>query len=180
MARGRARRVLLVVNPTDRELEEAVAAIDPELIQLHGTETPERVAAIRARVGRPIMKAFGIATDADLDGIAPYLGVVDRTLLDAKQPSGAGRPGGNGVAFDWRLLHAFSTPSHLDPGPDIVLSGGLTPENVAVAVAVTGLRAVDVSSGVETSPGEKDVGLILRFVEAARAAFAAAETRRVA
>lgn len=181
MARGRAERVLLVVNPDDRDLDEALAAIEPDVVQLHGTETPERAAAIRARAGRPVMKAIGIERATDLAGIDRYRGAADRILLDAKPPRGAERPGGNGAAFDWRLLDSLAGRAALDPGLDIVLSGGLTPDNVADAVATTGLRAVDVSSGVETRPGEKDPARITAFIRAARAAFASAEqSRRVA
>lgn len=173
-ARGRASRVLLVVDPTDAELAEALDAIDPDLIQLHGHETPERVAAIRTRTGRSVMKALGIADAADLGQVAAYLAVADRVLLDAKPPRGAILPGGNGVAFDWSLLAA------LDPAGPIMLSGGLDTGNVGRAIVATGIRAVDVSSGVETAPGIKDPAKIGSFVAAARAAFAADQTRRVA
>lgn len=173
-ARGRAVRVLLVVDPTDVEFAEALDAIDPDLIQLHGHETPERVAAIRTRTGRPVMKALGIADAADLGRVPAYLVVADRVLLDAKPPRDALLPGGNGVAFDWSLLAA------LDPAGPIMLSGGLDTGNVGRAIVATGLRAVDVSSGVETAPGVKDPAKIASFVAAARAAFAADQTRRVA
>ncbi len=165
-ARGRAARVLLVVDATDAELDGAVAAIRPELIQLHGSETPERAAAIRSRTGRPVIKAVGVATRADLARVAIYRGVADRVLLDARPAPGAVLPGGNGVPFDWSLL------AELDGGPDIMLSGGLDPENVAAAIAATGVGAVDVSSGVERAPGQKDPDRIAAFVTAARAAFA--------
>lgn len=173
-ARGRASRVLLVVDPTDAELAEAIDAIDPDLIQLHGHETPERVAAIRTRTDRPVMKALGIADAADLGHLAAYLAVADRVLLDAKPPRGAILPGGNGIAFDWSLLAA------LDPAAPIMLSGGLDTGNVGRAIAATGIRAVDVSSGVENMPGIKDPAKIASFVVAARAGFAADQTRRVA
>ncbi|WP_375458159.1 phosphoribosylanthranilate isomerase [uncultured Enterovirga sp.] len=178
MAKGRAERVLLVVDPDDRDLDEALLAIEPDVVQLHGVETPERAAAIRARYGLPVMKAIGIESAADLAGMALYRGAADRILLDAKPPRGSDRPGGNGAAFDWHLLDGFAARAALDPGLDIVLSGGLTPDNVAEAVATTGLRAVDVSSGVETRPGEKDPSRITAFIRAARAAFASAEQRR--
>ena len=164
-ARGRASRVALLVDPDDAALDEAVDALDPDLLQLHGHETPERVASIRARFGRPVMKAVGIAEAADLAAIEPYATVADRVLLDAKPPRDAGAlPGGNGLAFDWRLL------ASLDLDDRFMLSGGLTPETVATAVALTGVRAVDVSSGVETKPGEKDPARIAAFVRAARSA----------
>lgn len=173
-ARGRAERVLLMVDPTDAELDEAVDAIDPDIIQLHGHETTGRVAALRTRTGRPVMKAVGIADATDLSQVAAYLAVADRVLLDAKPPRDAILPGGNGVAFDWSLLQA------LDPAGPIMLSGGLDAENVGRAIVATGIRAVDVSSGVENAPGVKDPAKIAAFVAAARAAFAADQTRRVA
>jgi phosphoribosylanthranilate isomerase len=173
-ARGRAARVLLLVSPTDEELDASVSAIAPDLVQLHGTETPDRVAAIRVRTGRPIVKAIGIADAADLGGIDAYARVADRILLDAKPPRGATLPGGNGATFDWSLLDG------LDRRLEVMLSGGLDPANVAEAIGRTGIRAVDVSSGVETRPGEKDPDRIKRFVEAARAAFASAHQDRIA
>jgi phosphoribosylanthranilate isomerase len=171
-ARGRALRAVLVVDPQDAALAETVEAIDPDLIQLHGAETPERVAAIRARFGRPVMKAIGIAEAADLGEVTRHAGA-DRLLLDAKPPrSPDALPGGNGVAFDWRLL------AGLDPTLSFMLSGGLTPENVAAAIELTGARAVDVSSGVESRPGLKDPAKIEAFVRAARAAFAATQEQQ--
>jgi phosphoribosylanthranilate isomerase len=173
-AKGRALRAVLVVDPDDDSLAEAVAALDPDLVQLHGHETPERVAAIRARFGRPVMKAVGIAEEADLAELARHAGA-DRLLLDAKPPrDGGALPGGNGIPFDWRLL------AGLDPALSFMLSGGLTPENVAAAIALTGARAVDVSSGVESRPGLKDPAKIEAFVKAARAAWAASQTRQTA
>jgi phosphoribosylanthranilate isomerase len=173
-AKGRALRAVLVVDPDDDALAQAVAALDPDLVQLHGHETPERVAAIRARFGRPVMKAVGIAEEADLAEIARHAGA-DRLLLDAKPPRhGDALPGGNGIPFDWRLL------AGLDPALSFMLSGGLTPENVAAAIALTGARAVDVSSGVESRPGLKDPAKIEAFVKAARAAWAASQNRQTA
>lgn len=171
-ARGRAIRVLLVVDPADRDLDAAVAALEPDLIQLHGTETAERAAAIRARTGCGIVKALGVGSAQDLAAIPCYRGAVDRILLDAKPPKGAVLPGGNGATFDWSLLVG------LDPGLPLMLSGGLDPANVAHAMAVTGLASVDVSSGVERRPGEKDPALIAAFVTAARAAAAFLERNR--
>lgn len=190
-AAGRAQRVLLLVDPTDAELDEAVGAIEPDMLQLHGAESPARVATIRARTGRPVMKAIAIGTATDLNGLDAYRGAADRILLDAKPPKGSALPGGNGVAFDWTLLAGLARPSlctslgmgapNFDPDRDIMLSGGLTPENVADAIQVSRLRAVDVSSGVERAPGVKDNGKIAALVEAARAAFAASDcNRRVA
>jgi phosphoribosylanthranilate isomerase len=161
-AKGRAGRVVLLVDPDDAALAAAIEAIAPDLIQLHGRESPERVAEIRAATGLPVMKALGIAGAADLAAIPAYAAVADRLLLDAKAPPGAALPGGNGVSFDWSLLAGADLPAGL------MLSGGLGPENVAEALARTGLRAVDVSSGVESAPGIKDPARIAAFVTAAR------------
>lgn len=169
-ARGRALRAVLVVDADDAELDAIVAALAPDLIQLHGEETPERVAAIRRRTGLPVMKALGIAEAADLAQIARYADAADRFLLDARPPKDAGAlPGGNGRAFDWTLL------TGLENRTAFMLSGGLSPENVSEAIAATGAGAVDVSSGVETRPGQKDPERIEAFVRAARAAFGAPE-----
>ncbi|MBL8590282.1 MAG: phosphoribosylanthranilate isomerase [Methylobacteriaceae bacterium] len=163
-AAGRALRVALTVDADDRALADIVAALDPDLMQLHGGETPARCAAIGARFGRPVMKALGVATAADLSAVPAYAAVCERLLFDAKPPPGAALPGGNGLPFDWRLLAGF------DPGRPWLLSGGLTPENVGEAIRLTGAPGVDVSSGVETAPGVKDAGLIAGFVRAARGA----------
>jgi phosphoribosylanthranilate isomerase len=146
-----------------------MAAIEPDWIQLHGRESPERVAAIRAR-GRPVLKAVGIAGSEDLAHAQTYRAVADALLLDAKSPPG-GLPGGNGLAFDWRLL------AGLDPAMKFMLSGGLDAGSVGEAIALTGARAVDVSSGVEARPGVKDPERIRAFVRAARAALSANQTR---
>jgi phosphoribosylanthranilate isomerase len=165
-AKGRALRVALLVDPDDAELAATVMALDPDILQLHGSGTPERVAEIRARFGRPVMKAVGIADAGDLATVSAY-GGVERILLDAKPPKTAGAlPGGNGLAFDWSLL------AGVDPGVSFMLSGGLDPDNVAQAIELTGARAVDVSSGVERRPGDKDPARIEAFVRAARMAFA--------
>ncbi|WP_019903477.1 phosphoribosylanthranilate isomerase [Methylobacterium sp. 77] len=160
-AKGRAERVILLVDPDDALVDAALEAVDPDWIQLHGRETPERVAMIRSRSGRPVMKAIGIASHADLAAIVAH-GAADRILLDAKPPPSAALPGGNGHAFDWGLLSGMDLPL------GTMLSGGLTPENVAEALTRTGLRAVDVSSGVETRPGEKSAERIAAFVSAVR------------
>ena len=156
-------KVALVVNATDAELAEIVEAVPLDMLQLHGAETPARVAEIRARFGLPVMKAIGVAEAADLAQIPSYEAVADQILLDAKAPKGAMLPGGNGLAFDWRLVkdHKFSKPW--------MLAGGLTPENVAEAVRLTGALQVDVSSGVESSAGVKDAALIRAFLRARRA-----------
>ncbi|GBD47657.1 phosphoribosylanthranilate isomerase [Methylopila sp. Yamaguchi] len=161
-AHGRAGIALLTVDADDAALAALVEAVDPAVLQLHGHETPERAAAVKARFGREVWKAVPVATAEDLALASAYAGVVDRVLFDAKPPKGADLPGGNGVAFDWDLLAA------LDPSLRFVLSGGLTPENVAKAVARTRAPAVDVSSGVESAPGVKDPERIRAFVRAVR------------
>jgi phosphoribosylanthranilate isomerase len=174
-ARGRARRVVLLVDPEDSTIAAVVAALDPDLLQLHGHETPERVAAVRERFGRPVLKAVGVGAPADLDAAARYAAVADHLLLDAKPPvTPEALPGGNGLAFDWRLLAAPVTWNVLDPARPFMLSGGLNPDNVSTAIRLTRAGAVDVSSGVEVRPGLKDPARIEAFVEAARIAFAAA------
>jgi phosphoribosylanthranilate isomerase len=166
-AKGKAVRVALTVDADDEELANILEALDPDLLQLHGEETPERVAEVRSRFGRAVMKAVGIAEKADLGRLAAYAEIADRILLDAKPPKTAeALPGGNGLSFDWRLV------AGLDPKLSFMLSGGLAPENVAAAIGLTGARALDVSSGVERAPGEKDPERIEAFVRAARAAWA--------
>ncbi|SNS97891.1 phosphoribosylanthranilate isomerase [Antarctobacter heliothermus] len=157
-------KVGLVVNPSDALLDEITAQVPLDMIQLHGSEPPERVAEVRARYGLPVMKAVGVADAADLDKLDIYQRVADQILVDAKPPKGADLPGGNGLAFDWRLIagRRWSRPW--------MLAGGLTPQNVARAVAMTGVTQVDVSSGVESAPGIKDAALIRGFVSAARVA----------
>jgi phosphoribosylanthranilate isomerase len=161
-ARGRAKVVALMVDPDDALIDTVVAAAAPDLLQLHGDETPERVAAIRARWGRPVMKALAVATAEDARAAARYQAVADLILFDARAPADSTRPGGNGAPFDWRVLLGVSD------GLPFVLSGGLTPDNVAEAIRLTGAAIVDVSSGVESSPGEKDPELIRRFLDAAK------------
>jgi phosphoribosylanthranilate isomerase len=167
-ARGRLQTVALTVDADDALLAEVVEALAPDLLQLHGKETPERVAAVRARFGRPVVKALAVAEAADLSPILVYAAVADKILFDARAPKGATRPGGLGQPFDWRLLQ------NLDPGLAFMLSGGLDAGNVAEALRITRAPAVDVSSGVERTPGEKDPEKIVAFVRAARAAVAAA------
>ena len=166
-ARGRAKAVAVTVNADDETLEQIVEAVDPDMLQLHGKESPERLAEIRLRFDRPVMKAFAIREAADLDAIAPYKGIADRFLFDAKPPAGSELPGGNAVSFDWTLL------ARLDDDVDYMLSGGLDADNIAIALLQTGAKAVDLSSGVESAPGVKDVGLIRDFFKAVGAAKAA-------
>lgn len=163
-AAGRAKKVALTVDATDAELADAVAALAPDLLQFHGRETPERLAAVKARFGLPVIKAFPVETEADLAAIRPYAGIADMLLLDARAPKEATRPGGLGRSFDWTLLTGFRPPQPW------LLSGGLTPQNVATALAVTGAPGVDVSSGVEAAPGRKDPALIESFIRHARGA----------
>lgn len=158
---GTGTRVVgLFVDPSDELLADVTGQVPLDLIQLHGSETPERVAAIRARFNLPVMKALKVGDTADLDSAMAYEPVVDMLLFDAKPPRGAILPGGNGVAFDWSLLtgRVWSKPW--------MLSGGLDPANVAEAIRATGARSVDVSSGVEEAPGRKSPDLIRAFLEA--------------
>jgi phosphoribosylanthranilate isomerase len=167
-AKGRAVRVLLLVDASEDEIEQAVEAMDPDILQLHGSEDPNRVSTIRTRFGRPVMKAVGISQEADLSAVSAHRAASDHLLLDAKPPSDmAALPGGNGIAFDWRILAA------LDPATAFMLSGGLDPANVTQAISLSRPMGVDVSSGVEASPGVKDPAKIAEFIEAARAAFVA-------
>lgn len=162
-ARGRIESCVVLVNP-DNSCVAEVAALGPDWIQLHGPETPHRVEAIRAEAGVEIMKALPIGSAEDLTNIAAFDAVADRILLDAKPPKGADRPGGLGESFDWSLLEA------LDPSLPFMLSGGLTPDNVAEAIKTVRPFGVDVSSGVETAPGVKSKKLIEAFIRNARAA----------
>lgn len=162
-ARGRATAVAVTVDADDASLERIVAGMQPDMLQLHGSETPERVAEVKARYGLPVMKALAVSTAADLARIAPYVGVADRFLFDARPPTGSELPGGNGVPFDWTILR------DLPAGIDYLLSGGLDAENAGEAVRLAGPPGLDVSSGVESAPGVKDLGLIAGFFEAVRA-----------
>ncbi len=162
--KGRARKVALSVDASDAELERAVEALRPDMLQLHGKETPERVVAVRSRFRLPVMKALPIESRADLAPIHLYAKVVDRLLFDARAPREATRPGGLGKTFDWRLLEG------VEPGVPFMLSGGLDAGNLAEALRITRAPSVDVSSGVERAPGEKDLDKIAAFVRAARAA----------
>ncbi|WP_306131863.1 phosphoribosylanthranilate isomerase [Roseivivax marinus] len=157
-------KVGLMVDPEDTLLDDILAQVPLDMIQLHGRETPERVAEVRARTGLPVMKAVGVAGPEDVARIGSYARVADRVLVDAKAPKDAALPGGNGLAFDWRLVAGarIAVPW--------MLAGGLTPDNVAEAVAMTGAAQVDVSSGVESAPGLKDPDRIRAFVTAAQTA----------
>ncbi|WP_170561102.1 phosphoribosylanthranilate isomerase [Ruegeria atlantica] len=155
-------KVALTVNATDEELDHIVESVPLDMLQLHGKETPQRVSEVRDRFGLPVMKAIGIAEAEDLSSIDLYSEVADQLLIDAKPPRTSELPGGNGLAFDWRLLAGrkyWRKPW--------MLAGGLTPDNVAEAIRMTGAKQVDVSSGVESSPGIKDSIKISEFVSAA-------------
>ena len=170
LARGRARITALVVDATDVLLADIVAHAKPDLLQLHGSESAERVAEIARRFGRPVMKAIAVAEAVDLAALPAYEAVADRILFDARPPKDANRPGGHGRAFDWQLIAGVARKK------PVMLSGGLTPENVADAIAVARPDAVDVSSGVERAPGDKDAARIASFVKNARKAAANAPT----
>jgi phosphoribosylanthranilate isomerase len=165
-ARGRARIAALSVDADDEALARIVEALAPDVLQLHGRETPARVKEIGRRFACATMKAVGVAAPGDLAAAARFDDVADFLLIDAKPPKDAALPGGNGLPFDWRLARGFS------PRTPWLLSGGLDPGNVAEAIALTGARGVDVSTGVESAPGVKDEGKIAAFVAAAREAFA--------
>ena len=153
-------KVALTVDAQDAVLDEILDRVPIDMLQLHGSESPDRVREIKARFGLPVMKAIGIADAPDLEAIETYSGVADQLLIDARPPRGAALPGGNGLSFDWRLIagRRWSVPW--------MLAGGLTPENVAEAISLTGAAQVDVSSGVETAPGVKDTARITDFLRA--------------
>ncbi len=156
-------KVALVVDADNAFLDALLAQCPFDMLQLHGHETPARVSEVRARYGLPVMKAVGIANAGDLAAAFEFSLVADQILIDAKPPKDATLPGGNGLAFDWRLV---AQRRWLKPW---MLAGGLNPSNVAEAIALTNARQVDVSSGVESAPGVKDAGLIVDFVQAATA-----------
>jgi phosphoribosylanthranilate isomerase len=162
--RGRALKVALCVDADDTFLSLVVDALGPDILQLHGSESPLRVAAIKARFGLPVIKAIAVESKGDLAAIARYAAVADRLLFDALPPREATRPGGLGKTFDWHLLESIA------PGVPYMLSGGLDAGNVGEALRITRAPGVDVSSGVERAPGEKDPDKIRAFVRAARAA----------
>jgi len=168
--RGRVRIVALLANPTDAMLAEAVAAAQPDFIQLHGSESAARVAELRSRSGKPVIKAMGVSDKTDFGGLSGYETAADMLLFDAK-PSPGATPGGRGRAFDWQLLR---TRTIAKPW---LLAGGLDAENVGRAILISGASGVDVSSGVECAPGVKDHDAIRAFIAAARAPEFAVEER---
>ncbi|GGE21576.1 N-(5'-phosphoribosyl)anthranilate isomerase [Aureimonas endophytica] len=156
--------VVVLVDPDDALVEAVANRVRPDILQLHGKESPERVAAVKALSGLPVMKALSVGAAADLLAVPRYAGAADRILLDAKQPKGSDLPGGNGVAFDWDLL------AGLDPAQPYILSGGLNPGNVAAVLARLEPAGIDLSSGVESAPGVKDLRLIHALFDAIGAA----------
>ncbi len=163
-ARDRAEIVAVTVDADDVALEAVARALAPDYIQLHGAETPARAQAARRFARKGVIKALSVARSADLEAAAAYATIADLFLFDAKAPAGANRPGGNGAAFDWAILagRTFARPW--------LLSGGLHAGNVAAAIAASGARAVDVSSGVERAPGVKDRSRVAEFLSAAQRA----------
>lgn len=155
-------KVALTVDASDEDLAAILAEVPIDMLQLHGRETTGRVADVKARFGLPVMKAVGVAGPDDLRSLDLYGQVADQILVDAKPPKDAALPGGNGLAFDWRLI------AHRRWPVPWMLAGGLTPANVAEAIRLTGARQVDVSSGIESAPGVKDAGLMRAFADAAR------------
>lgn len=169
-AAGKAKAVAVTVDADDDFLDAIVAAMAPDMLQLHGKETPGRVAELKARHGLPVMKAFSLQTSADLDAVHAYRGIADRFLFDAKPPAGSELPGGNGVAFDWAIL------AGLDRKVDYLLSGGLNAANIGEALRLANPPGIDISSGVESAPGVKETALIEAFFRA----IIVAETGRAA
>ncbi len=159
LAKGRAKTVAIVVNPDEALITAILNDLGPDYIQLHGQETPQFCAQLRAR-GVGVIKVFGISTEHDLEPIAAYEDSVDMLLFDAKAPKNATRPGGLGEPFDWNVLKKFESKVPW------MLSGGLNPTNVRQACVATGAKMVDVSSGVESAPGLKDDALIRAFMAA--------------
>ncbi|MEM9104063.1 MAG: phosphoribosylanthranilate isomerase [Pseudomonadota bacterium] len=160
--RDRAKTVAVTVNADNASLDDIVARVSPDMLQLHGKESPQRVEEIKKRYGLPVIKAIPLREQGDLALMEPYRGIVDQFLFEAKPPADSELPGGNGIPFDWHIL------SSLDGSVNYMLSGGLDAENVGAALLQTGARALDLSSGVESAPGVKDIGLIDRFFDAVR------------
>jgi phosphoribosylanthranilate isomerase len=161
-ARGKLGTVAVMVDPDDALIDSVSEKVRPDLLQLHCSETPQRVAEIKARTSLPLMKAIGVAIPSDVSAAFRYTKIADHILFDAKPDAGTLLPGGNAQAFDWTMLNGVTIP--------FALSGGLTPTNVADAVRMTGAVLVDVSSGVERAAGKKDVALIRQFIQAAKQA----------
>jgi phosphoribosylanthranilate isomerase len=160
--RERLKLAALVVDDSDAQLAAIADRVKPDFFQLHGKETPERVAQIRSRYGIPVIKAMAVSEPGDLAKVSAYDDVAEMLLFDAVPAANASRPGGHGAAFDWQIVkdRTFARPWFL--------AGGLTPENVGRAMAVSGAQLVDVSSGVESAPGIKSPSRIAEFVAAAK------------
>jgi phosphoribosylanthranilate isomerase len=169
IAKGKIGRVAVLVDPDDALIDAVVARVRPDLLQLHGGETPDRVAAIKSRAGLPVMKAIAVTEACDVADADKYAASADFILFDAKASPDALLPGGNGVPFNWDALKGIKPP--------FALSGGLTPDTVGAAISATGAALVDVSSGVERAPGEKDAELVRRFIQAAKSAAAQARAK---
>lgn len=169
-AAGKAKAVAVTVDASDDILDAIIAGMRPDMLQLHGSESAERVATVKNRYGLPVMKALSIREATDLDAIRSFRGIADRFLLDAKPPIGSELPGGNGIPFDWHIL------AGLDRDVDYMLSGGLNARNIGEALRLVNPPGIDISTGVESAPGVKDTGLIGDFFRAVRAA----ETSRAA
>jgi len=163
-ARGKVETVAVLVDPDDALIDLVATTVRPDLLQLHGREAPQRAAAVKARSGLPIIKAISVASADDAAKAAAYRGIADVILFDAKADPAALLPGGNGVAFDWQVLAGAGIER------PFALSGGLTPQNVGEALGATQAAIVDVSSGVERAPGEKDAALVREFISAAKSA----------
>jgi phosphoribosylanthranilate isomerase len=164
LSEGRAKVVAVTVDATEDALDAIIEAVSPDMLQLHGSETPDRVAEVKSRYRLPAMKALSIRETADFQELARYRGVADRFLFDAKPPAGSDLPGGNGLTFDWRLLEP------LDPSLDYMLSGGINAGNIGEALAYAHPSGIDISSGVESAPGVKEPALIDAFFRAVRSA----------
>jgi phosphoribosylanthranilate isomerase len=162
IARGKIGTMAVLVDPDDAFIDEVVSRVRPDLLQLHGSETPERVAAIKTRSGLKVLKAIGVRDQADTAKAEAFAKIADLILFDAKPAADADVPGGAGRSFDWTLLRGVKAP--------FALSGGLSPDNVGEAIALTGATLVDVSSGVESAPGDKDANLVRNFIHAAKEA----------
>jgi phosphoribosylanthranilate isomerase len=163
LAFGRIETVAVLVDPDDAFIDEILTTVRPSLLQLHGSETPDRLAAIRRHSGLRTIKAIGVAGADDVAKAATYWGIADMIMFDARAPAGSDIPGGHGLAFDWSALAGLRAER------SFALSGGLDPDNVWEALITTGADMVDVSSGVERAPGEKDEALVREFIQAARA-----------
>jgi phosphoribosylanthranilate isomerase len=163
-ARSAVKVAAVMVDPSDADVAEIARVVQPDLIQLHGKETPERTAAIRAMTGLPVIKAVGVRDASDIAAALKYEDAADHLMFDAKAPEGADRPGGHGARFDWSLLNGLSLKHPW------FLAGGLDPWNVAEAIRASRSPIVDVSSGVERGPGVKDPHLITAFLDAVRRA----------